>query len=57
MSAPAAKARSEPVSMMALMEDWASKARRAVLSSVMSGVDRALRALGRLSVTVHLMST
>jgi hypothetical protein len=54
MSAPAAKARSEPVSTTAAMlgEDW--KVRRAVLSSVMSGVQRALRALGRLRVTREL---
>jgi hypothetical protein len=51
MSAPAAKARSEPVMTTAetVVEDW--KARRAVLSSAMSGVQSALRALGRLRVT------
>jgi hypothetical protein len=51
MSAPAAKARSEPVSTTAAMLGEAWKVRRAVLSSVMSGVQRALRALGRLRVT------
>ncbi len=51
MSAPAAKARCEPVRMMERMSGEASKARRAALSSVMRGVLRALRALGRLSVT------
>lgn len=52
MSAPAAKARSEPVSRIArIVGDW-SKERRAWLSSVMRGVERALRALGRLSVTI-----
>lgn len=54
MSAPAANARSEPVRTMARMEDWSSKTRRAVLSSLMSGVQRALSCLGRLSVTVFL---
>lgn len=51
MSAPAAKAFWEPVRRIARMEgvDW--KVRRAVLSSVMRGVERALRALGRLRVT------
>jgi hypothetical protein len=53
MSAPAAKARSEPVRTMARMVGEDSKARRAVLSSSMSGVQRALRALGRLSVTLR----
>jgi hypothetical protein len=52
MSAPAAKARAEPVRMMAAIvgADW--KDWRAELSSVMRGVQRALRALGRLRVTV-----
>jgi hypothetical protein len=53
MSAPAAKARSEPVRTMARMVGEDSKARRAVLSSLMRGVQRALRALGRLSVTLQ----
>lgn len=52
MSAPAAKAREEPVRRMAEMEGDLSKARRAVLSSVIMGVQRALRALGRLRLTV-----
>ena len=51
MSAPAAKAFWEPVRRIAEMSgDW-SKCRRASLSSVMRGVQRALRALGRLRVT------
>lgn len=56
MSAPAAKAFSEPVRTIAEMDlsDW--KARRAVLSSVMRGEERALRALGRLSWTVNGVS-
>jgi len=50
ISAPAAKAFCEPVRRIAeISGDW-SKAWRAWLSSVMRGVDRALRALGRLSV-------
>ena len=51
MSAPAAKARSEPVRRMQRVVgvDWAVV--RAVLSSVIRGVERALRALGRWSVT------
>jgi hypothetical protein len=53
MSAPAAKARSEPVRTMAPMVVSAWKARRAVLSSRMRGVQRALRALGRFSSTVE----
>lgn len=55
MSAPAAKARSEPVSIMAEMEGDLSNSRRASLSSVMRGVDRAFRALGRFSVTSQLL--
>lgn len=51
MSAPAAKALSEPVRIMALTSSELLKATRASLSSVMSGVQRALRALGRFSVT------
>jgi hypothetical protein len=51
MSAPAAKAFWEPVRRIAEMSgDW-SKCWRASLSSVMRGVQRALRALGRLRVT------
>lgn len=52
MSAPAAKALAEPVSMMQCVVGEPSKARRAELSSLMRGVESALRALGRLSVTV-----
>lgn len=51
MSAPAAKALSEPVRTMAEMEEDWLKARRAWFSSSIRGVERALRALGRLSVT------
>jgi hypothetical protein len=51
MSAPAAKALSEPVRTMAPMVGEAWKERRAALSSRMRGVERALRALGRLSWT------
>jgi len=51
ISAPAAKAFWEPVIMMAEIEGEESNACRAELSSVMRGVERALRALGRLSVT------
>lgn len=51
MSAPAAKAFCDPVNTIAeISGDW-SKACKAWLSSVMRGVERALRALGRLSVT------
>jgi hypothetical protein len=51
MSAPAAKAFAEPVRIMAAISgDW-SKAWRAWLSSLMRGVERAFRALGRLRVT------
>jgi hypothetical protein len=51
MSAPAAKAFWEPVRRMVWIEGEVSKAERAVFSSVIRGVERALRALGRLSVT------
>ena len=52
MSAPATKARGEPVMTAApRVESW-SKARRAELSSVMKAVFMAFRALGRLRVTV-----
>jgi hypothetical protein len=51
MSAPAAKAFSEPVRRMAEMVGEEERDSRAVLSSVMRGVERAFRALGRLSVT------
>jgi len=51
MSAPAAKAFCEPVRTMALMSDEWSNASRAALISLMRGVESALRALGRLSVT------
>lgn len=50
MSAPAAKAFWEPVRRMVEMEGEESKAWRAELSSFIRGVERALRALGRLSV-------
>lgn len=50
MSAPAAKARCEPVSKIERMSGDASKAASAWLSSTMRGVQRAFRALGRLSV-------
>jgi hypothetical protein len=53
MSAPAANARSEPVIMMAEIVEDLSNLRRASLSSVMRGVQRALRALGRLRVTMN----
>lgn len=56
MSAPAAKAFAEPVRTIARTSgDW-SKALRAELSSLMRGVDKALRALGRLSVTGERIS-
>lgn len=51
MSAPAAKALGEPVRRMAWMVGEEERAWRAVLSSVIRGVERALRALGRLRVT------
>ena len=52
MSAPAAKAFWEPVRRIVRIEwDW-SKERSAWFNSVMRGVERALRALGRLSVTL-----
>ncbi len=51
ISAPAAKAFCEPVSTMADISGEESKAARAWFNSVMRGVERALRALGRLSVT------
>jgi hypothetical protein len=53
MSAPAAKARSEPVRTIAPVSGEASSFRRASLSSRKRGVLRALRALGRWSVTVQ----
>jgi hypothetical protein len=56
MSAPAAKARSEPVRRMADIEEDVSNAFSAVLSSVINGVERALRAFGRLSVTRGIVS-
>ena len=51
MSAPAAKERGEPVRRIEEMEglDW--RERRQVFSSFIRGVERALRDLGRLSVT------
>jgi hypothetical protein len=51
MSAPAAKALVEPVRTRAPMDGSASSVRRAELSSLKRGVLRALRALGRWSVT------
>ena len=54
ISAPAAKAFSEPVRTMAEMFGFDWKERRAEFSSRMSGVERALRALGRLSWTETL---
>jgi hypothetical protein len=51
ISAPAAKAFWEPVMRMAEMLGDLSRERRALLSSVIRGVERALRALGRLIVT------
>lgn len=50
ISAPAAKAFCEPVNMIDRMVGEVSNSFRAVLSSLMRGVQRALRALGRLSV-------
>ena len=51
MSAPAAKARWEPVRTMERILGEESNSTRAALSSFIKGVLRALRALGRLSVT------
>jgi len=51
MSAPAAKAFWEPVRRMMEMDGEESKDLRAELSSLIKGVERALRALGRLRVT------
>lgn len=56
MSAPAAKAFSEPVRTMAAILGEEERASKAVLSSVMRGVERALRALGRLRVTVQMLA-
>jgi hypothetical protein len=53
MSAPAAKAFWDPVRIMADIEGDLSNARRASFSSLIRGVERALRALGRLSVTEY----
>lgn len=55
MSAPAAKAFWEPVRRMLWMEGDLSNCARAVLSSLIKGVERALRALGRLSVTGRVL--
>jgi hypothetical protein len=52
MSAPAAKAFWDPVRTIARMSGEASNAARAWFSSVIRGVERALRAFGRLKVTV-----
>lgn len=51
MSAPAAKARSEPVRTMAEIVGEASNLDSASLSSVIRGVQSALSAFGRASVT------
>lgn len=50
MSAPAAKALAEPVRIMAEMDEEWDNSSRAWFSSLKRGVERALRALGRLSV-------
>ena len=55
MSAPAAKALSLPVRTMAPVDVSESRLRRASLSSMKRGVQSALRALGRLRVTVVKM--
>ena len=56
ISAPAANAFWEPVRRIArIVGDW-SKEERAALSSVMRGVERAFRALGRLSVTMQRLT-
>jgi hypothetical protein len=52
MSAPAAKARSEPVKTMTWIDSWDWKALRAVLTSAIRGEHKALSAFGRLRVTV-----
>jgi len=52
MSAPAAKAFGEPVRTMAAMEESLSRREVQVLSSLIRGEKRALRALGLLRVTV-----
>jgi hypothetical protein len=52
MSAPAAKALGEPVRTMAAMEGSLSREEVQVLSSLIRGEKRALRALGLLRVTV-----
>ena len=57
MSAPAAKAFSEPVRTMAPVEESVSRAARAVLSSEKRDVERAFRARGRLSVTVRVLQS
>lgn len=54
MSAPAAKARSEPVKTMTWIDSWDWKARRAALTSAMRGEHNALSALGRLRVTASI---
>ena len=51
MSAPAAKALSEPVRTMAEIDGSCSASVRAVLSSLKSAEERAFRALGRLRRT------
>lgn len=52
MSAPAAKALALPVKTIAPTAGSASRERVQVFNSVIRGVKRALRALGRLSVTL-----
>lgn len=51
MSAPAAKARSEPVRSKTRMSEEDDIERRAEFSSVIRGVESAFKALGRLRVT------
>lgn len=53
MSAPAANALCEPVRTMLPMVESASRARRVAFSSVIRGVKRAFRALGRWSSTAR----
>jgi hypothetical protein len=56
ISAPAANAFCEPVRRMALISGDLSKDCNAWLSSSIRGVERALRALGRLRVTGVVVS-
>lgn len=50
ISAPAAKALAEPAMIMAEMDEELENSSRAVFNSLKRGVERALRAFGRLSV-------